>query len=119
MILDTGICTVFRKTDASTAGSMPAPTYERIGSSWYGELSYETSPAWQTEGRKEQRADGRIRVLQNRSIAQNDVVVLEDLQSFSERSENATVYRVSRAYHGMDDDGPTLISDLTLEVTKP
>ena len=119
MILDTGICTVFRKTDSASAGSMPTATYAPIGCSWYRELSYETSPEWQTEGRKEQKADGRIRILQNRGVAQNDVVVLEQLAAFKDKSANAPVYRVTRAYHGIDDDGPTPISDLTLEVVKP
>ena len=119
MILDSGICTVFRKTDVSTAGSMPTYTYIPIWASWYGELSFETAPVWETEGRKEQKADGRIRILQNRSIAQNDVVVLEHLESFEGRSQTAVVYKIARAYHGQDDDGPTQISDLTLEVIKP
>lgn len=119
MILDTGICTVFRKTDSASAGSMPTATYAPIGCSWYRELSYETSPEWQTEGRKEQKSDGRIRILQNRSISQDDVVILEHLAAYDERSENAAVYRVARAYHGQDDDGPTQISDLTLEVISP
>ena len=119
MILDSGICTVFRKTDISEAGAMPAVSYVPIWASWYGELSYETSPAWPTEGRKEQKADGRIRILQNRQIAQNDVVVLEHLERFAERPQDRPVYRVVRAFHGLDDDGPTQISDLTLEVTEP
>ena len=119
MILDKGICTVFRKTDGASAGGMPTVTYTPIMCSWYGELSYETSPEWQTDGRKEQRADGRIRILQNRSIAQNDVVVPEQLTAFKDKSANAPVYRITRAFHGMDDDGPTLISDLTLEVIRP
>ena len=119
MILDSGICTVFRKTDISEPGSMPTVSYVPFWASWYGELSYETSPAWPTEGRKEQKADGRIRILQNRQIAQNDVVVLEHLERFADRSQNQIVYRVVRAYHGQDDDGPTPISDLTLEVFQP
>lgn len=119
MILDTGICTVFRKTDSAAAGGMPTATYAPIWCSWYRELSFETSPEWQTEGRKEQKADGRIRILQNRSIAQNDIVILEQLAAYRDRSAGAAEYRVTRAYHGLDDDGPTQISDLTLEVIRP
>ena len=119
MILDKGICTVFRKRDVSEPGYMPTVSYLPIAASWYGELSYETSPIWQTEGRKEQKADGRIRILQNRRIAQDDIVVLEHLASIEERSADAVVYKVIRAFHGTDDDGPTEISDLTLEVVKP
>lgn len=119
MILDTGICTVFRKTDASSPGDKPIPQYTPIWQSWYGEMSYETSPNWQTEGRKERKADGRIRILQDREIAQNDVVVLEELTSFDSRTAGAPVYQITRAYHGIDDEGPTPISDLTLEVYTP
>ena len=119
MILDKGICTVFRETDSAAAGSMPVKAYAPIWCIWYGELNYETSPEWQTDGRKEQHADGRIRILQNRGIAQNDVVILEQLAAYKDRSANAIVYRITRAFHGQDDDGPTPISDLTLEVVKP
>lgn len=119
MILDTGICTVFRKTDISAPGEMPVWQYTPIWASWYGELNYETAPVWETEGRKEKRVDERIRILQYRLIRQNDIVVLEQLESFDERSEDSVVYQVIRAFHGIDDDGPTKISDLSLEVVLP
>lgn len=128
MILDTGICTIFRKTDTTNTaattqpdmpGNMPKIGYTLIGCGWYRELSFETSPEWTTEGRREQKADGRIRILQNRSIQQNDIVVPEQLSTFAGRSADAPVYRIIRAYHGQDDDSPALISDLTLEVVKP
>ena len=119
MILDTGICTVFRKADASAAGDMPSWSYTPVFVGWYKELSYETAPVWQTDGRKELRADGRIRILQCRDVRQNDVVVMEQLKSWTDKSAGATVYKIVRAYHGKDDDGPMLISDLTLEVVSP
>ena len=130
MILDSGICTVFRESDVSGAatstaqvilnsGRMPIKAYTPIWASWYGELSFETTPAWQTDGRKELRTDKRIRVMQCSTIRQNDIVVLEHLESFGQRSSDAVIYRITRAWHGKDDDGPTLISDLTLEVVKP
>ena len=119
MILDKGICTIFRKTDASLPGYKPSAQYTPIWQSWYGEMNFETAPSWQTDGRKELKADGRIRILQNRAIAQNDVVVLEELSSFASRTAGAPVYQIIRAYHGTDDEGPTQISDLTLEVYTP
>ena len=119
MILDKGICTVFRKADTSTPGSMPEWTYVPIWASWYGEVNFETTGRWQTEGRKELKADAKIRVMQCRTIRQNDIVVLEHLDDFDHRSEGAEVYSIARAWHGMDDDGPTPISDLTLEVITP
>jgi len=119
MILDSGICTVFRKTDTSEPGSMPVTNYIPIWASWYGELSYETAPVWEGEGRKEQKVDSRIRILQNRAISQDDVVVLEHLENFKDRTPGIVTYKIIRAYHGQDDDGPTQISDLTLEVVTP
>ena len=119
MILDTGICSIFHRTDGSSSGDMPTYTYTHLFSGWYKELSYETAPVWQTEGRKDQKADGRIRILQCRSIAQNDVIVLANFTAWKDKPSGATVYKVIRAWHGMDDDGPTPISDLTLEVVTP
>lgn len=119
MILDTGICSIFRRSDVSAAGAMPTYGYTHLCSGWYRELSFETAPAWQTEGRKDQRADGRIRILQNRGIAQNDVVVLCEAYAWKDVPAGAKAYRIARAYHGLDDDGPTPISDLTLEVVTP
>ena len=119
MILDKGICTIFRRMDSARSGAMPAWTYAKIWVSWYGELSYETAPAWLTEGRKERKADGRIRIQQCRDIRQNDIVVLNQLGQFKDRSPDAQVFQITRAYHGTDDDGPTPISDLTLEVYEP
>lgn len=119
MILDSGICTVFRAQDISEPGAKPVTSYEPIWQSWYGELDYETAPAWITEGRKEQRVDNRIRIYQCREIRQNDVVVLEALSDFGQRSEASVVYKVVRAWHGADNAGPSPISDLSLEVSQP
>ena len=119
MILDKGMCTVFRPTDASEPGRMPVVTYAPLFCGWYGELSYSTSPAREKEGRTEHQIDGRIRILQCRSIRQNDVVLLEACDDYSKRSAGAVVYRIVRAWHGADEDSPDLISDLSLEVVQP
>lgn len=119
MILDSGICTIFRRTDAAQPGAMPVPVHTPIFRSWYGELDFETSPVWQTDGRKSLQADARIRVLQNREIRQHDVVILRELEDWPDPAGADTVYQITRAYHGTDDDGPTPITDLTLEVVQP
>ena len=119
MILDDGICTVFEARDMSLSGEMPRKVYIPIWASWYARLAYETSPARPTDGRSELRTDARIRILQCTTVRQDDVVILEHLERFDERSQDAAVYRVTRAWHGTDDDGPTQITDLTLEVYKP
>lgn len=119
MILDTGICTVFRRYDTAEAGCKPVYGYRLLGKSWFKELNFETAPAWETEGRKSLRADARIRILQDRGIRQHDTVVLRDVDTVRDLPAGTPVYRILRAYHGQDDDGPTLISDLTLEVVTP
>ena len=119
MILDRGICTVFRREDNSSAGDMPRGVYSVLHTSWYGELSFETSPVRPTEGRRENRTDARVRVLQCRDVRQNDVAVLRQVADWGQVTAEDTVYRITRAYHGLDDDGPTPVTDLSLEVMQP
>lgn len=116
MILDTGICTVFRKVHAEAAGYMPSDSWELIGKSWYKELSFETAPDWNTDQRQETRTDQRIRIHQMRMIRKEDRAVLADVAAIDGET---TVYRITRAFHGQDDDSPTLISDLSLEEVSP
>lgn len=119
MILDTGICTFFRRTDEAEPGGKPLPAYALLSKAWYGTINFETSPQWQTEGRMSQRTDARIRILQDLSIRQHDVVVLLDVNSVRGLPDGVPVYEITRAYHGEDDAGPTKITDLTLEVFIP
>lgn len=123
MILDTGICSVFRKTDSSGAGEMPAPSYTRIHLSWYGELHFETNPANPTSQREDVKTDARIRILQNRAIHNHDVVVLAQVDAVPEvipgDDERVPVYEVGRAYHGADEDSGELITDLSLVEVEP
>lgn len=113
MILDKGICTVYRKTDVSGPGAMPVWEDVAYHTSWYGELDFETRQARPTEGREEIRCDARIRVLQDRRINNHDRVELQ-----TSRGETL-VYEVTRAFHGVDDESGELISDLSLEVYTP
>lgn len=117
MILDSGLCSIFQATDGAQAGGMPVKTYTLLTQGWYGVLSFETNPARPTEGRTELRTDLRIRILQNIGIKQNDAVVLRLLDKWKNLQSGETVYRITRAYHG--EDGPTPITDLSLEVFTP
>lgn len=119
MILDSGICTVFHPQDMALSGEMPRPGYQLLTHGWYGELSFETTPARPTDGRRELKIDNRIRILQCRAIKQDDVVVLRELNSFSERAADDVVYRIARAFHGTDAKTAVPITDLSLEVYKP
>lgn len=116
MLLDDGICTVYTEKDVSALGEMPR--YERSVKmqSYYGELDFETSPRWPTEHREETRTAARVRILQHRGITKNDIAELED---FGAESEPAKTYKITRAYHGEDDESGEKITDLTLEAMEP
>ncbi|MBQ8616005.1 MAG: hypothetical protein IJ418_00700 [Clostridia bacterium] len=113
MILDDGICTVFAVEDVSKPGEMPQKGYRKKSRAWYGVLDFATVASWPTEDREEVRVDERIRIPQNRSITNHDVVVLA---SVDEVKEGMRVLEVVRAYHGHDNDSGEMITDLSLEV---
>ena len=118
MILDTGICTVYRKTNTASAGGKPTWTDTKIHESYYGELNFETSPSRPTENREEINTAARVRILQNRSIANHDRVKLTKFGA-EVRPEGTELYEVTRAWHGVDSESGEMITDLTLEVVKP
>ena len=119
MMLDCGVCAVFRRQETAQPGAMPRAGYALLVRGWYGELSFETAPVRPTPGREENKTAARIRILQCRAIRKGDVVVLSDIDDFSAREACAQVYRITRAYHGKDDKSGALISDLSLEVITP
>lgn len=119
MILDRGMLTVFHGTEAAEPGRKPVWTYSVVFQGWYGELNYETSPARPTEGRKETRTDKRVRILRCEKIREDDVVVLSLVRRYEDLTEETPVYKVGRRYHGTDDDSPTPITDMNLEVYTP
>ena len=113
MLLDKGTCTIYHKRNAAPAGGKPAFENDAFFWGWYGELSFETTPARPTEKREEVRTDARIRVLQDRRINNHDRVELRDAEG------QMTAYEVTRAYHGYDADSGELITDLSLEAVTP
>lgn len=113
MLLDTGICAIYHKRNVAAQGEKPRFEDVQYHIGWYGELSFETTPARPTLPREEVRTDARIRVLQNRQINNHDRVVLTDSEG------NDTAYEVARAYHGVDQESGEPITDLTLEVIAP
>ena len=113
MNLDKGICTVYHTINTAQSGQKPVLTDVAFFESWYGELSFETSPARPTDTRKEIRTDARIRILQNREIKEHDRVRL------SMYGRDPAHYEIERAYHGQDDESGELITDLTLKKVVP
>lgn len=116
MILDKGICTVYRKADKANGVGMPQWEYEYLHQSWYGELDFATAEHYTTEYREESKADARIRIHQDRRINNHCVVVMDAETSWRDGVE---YYNVTRAYHGHDTDSGELITDLTLERVTP
>lgn len=104
MILDRGIAEIFARSNMAPKGEKPIWTETLRFRSWYAELSFETSPVWQTERRLAQKADARIRIAQCREIRQGDTAHL-----------GSRVYTIARAYHGTDEESGEDITDLTLE----
>lgn len=113
MILDRGLCRIYRQQSITEPGGKPKSEEVLIYESYYGELSFETSPARPTEKRQETQTAARIRILQNRGIQKRDVAELIPFDGAETKPEK---YRISRAWHGTDDDCGESISDLTLEV---
>lgn len=115
MILDRGLCRIYRQKSITEPGGKPKSTEEMIFESYYGELNFETSPARPTEKREETQTAARIRILQNREIRKQDVA---ELIPFDGTEAKTVKYRIARAWHGADDESGEMISDLTLEVTE-
>lgn len=116
MILDDGICTIFRKENVAKPGNMPVYEYKPISRHWYKELEFANVQTYPTTGREETQTDARIRILQDRRVTNHDVVVLANVQRMDDVLK---AYEVTRAYHGKDDDSSERITDLTLMRVRP
>ena len=116
MILDSGICTVFRKVDDSKPGGKPKFRFDVLCKHWYAELEYANTPAYPTDSREETQTGARIRILQDRRIANHDTVVLANTNQVEDMLK---AYEVTRAYHGKDSDSGELITDITLRRVRP
>lgn len=112
MILDRGIASVYRRRNVAGAGQKPIYAYDLMTQSWYGELEYATEEARSGGPREQVRVDARIRILQDRRIANLDSVALADAHSIV--PGDTLRYEVVRAYHGADDESGEAITDLSL-----
>lgn len=131
MNLDTGTYYALTEVDISGPGDPPQIVHKVSGVGWYGELSFETAPAYPTPERQEVRTDLRIRVLQNRTLT-NHCRILCGCGAYADLgtdwaderlteliAQDFRLYEVIRAYHGRDDDNGELITDLTLMEVAP
>jgi head-tail adaptor len=107
VILDKGICEVYRMEDISEPGGMPKEELVKIHESWFGELDFGSNPEYETQHREDVGVAARIRIHQNREITNLHAVKLS--------TEPDKRYEVTRVYHGRDDESGELISDLSLK----
>ena len=114
MILDRGTCKIYQKTSTTPPGGKPTWTEAVIHEGYYGELSFETAPARPTERREDMRTAARIRILQCRTIRNQDTAELSPFDGTAATEK----YRIVRAWHGEDGDSGEPITDLTLELTE-
>lgn len=112
MILNGGVCSIFGTVDKSPPGGMPDIGYEMKSMCFFGLLDFATAEAWPTDNREAVQADARIRILQDRSVTNRDVVVLQE--GVYEVTDDVERYEVTRAFHGHDDESGQPITDLTL-----
>ncbi len=115
MILDDGICTVFELVDKAKPGGKPDLKPQEKIMAWFGYLDFATAEAWPTTGREETEVTTRIRIHQDRTITNKNVVVLQMTHTIEEGMERLEVVR---AFHGVDDDNGQPITDLTLKAVK-
>lgn len=106
MILDSGICTIYRTENGAPAGNKPIDTLIKRMESWYGELDFGTDPFDVTEYREDVETSARLRILQDRGITTRDVAILS--------TDPGATYEVTRAYHALDEDSGQLVTDLNL-----
>jgi len=105
MILDKGICSIYKVENIAEPGNMPQYKLKLKYQSWYGELNFETNPV-NAAMQEIVETSARIRIIQNRDINNHNVVILSD---------DNQQYEVTRAYHGIDEESGELITDLTLK----
>lgn len=116
MILDDGICTVFRRVNVAERGNMPKYRHDPISRHWYKMLDFGTVPANRTGDREETRTDARLRILEDRRITNQDVIVLANVPRLD---DVLVAYEVTRAYHGRDTESGERITDMTLTKVRP
>ena len=106
MILDKGICTIYRTENGAPVGNKPIDTLIQRYESWYGELDFGTAPRYVTEFREDVETTARVRILQDWSITTRDMATLSAAPDVR--------FEITRAYHAKDDESGELITDLDL-----
>lgn len=107
MILDKGICKVYRLEDISAPGDMPKERLVQFHESWFGELDFASNSDQKTQYREDVITSARIRIYQNREITNLNAVTLS--------TDPEKRFEVTRVYHSRDDESGEPISDLNLK----
>lgn len=112
MILDDGICSIFRAANVAAAGRMPVWGFEPVGQSWFKRRSYSTRASFMREGAEDTTVSLRIRILRNDAVTNHDVVILVPADAML---PNVKRYSVINAVHDVDPDSGEAVTDLYLE----
>lgn len=95
MLLDTDVCRLYR-VDAPRGGASPVDGLEPIYHNWYGKLRHESGGG--------ETGDVTLRIrIHDANVRENDIA-----------EADGQYWRISRVYHGSDDDNGQPIADLTL-----
>jgi hypothetical protein len=103
MILDSGICSIYREVNCANGGNTPRPQSQRIYSGWFGTLNFSSDDYGGIKQADVQKIDLRIRIHQCAEVTGRDKV-----------SADGKIYEIVRVYHGFDNDNQQPISDLSL-----
>lgn len=111
MLLDRGICEVWRESISTPSGTLPQTTTTKVFASYYGERTVGFNRYW-TAMAQDNRIDLLIRI-QRFAVSTADKVVLDPVTP----DGTAGTYNVLQVQHLEDEDG-LLVTDLSLERTE-
>jgi len=111
MILDKGICTLYKVSNSAAAGAMPVQSLTKIADHWFADLEFEAAMFMDTDNSEQILVEKKIRILQNLNVLKGTVIKID-----------SDYYKVVRVYHGKDElifygrsqGSGELISDISL-----
>lgn len=102
MLLDAGICIIYRSENAAPSGDMPKEAWAERSQHWYGELTVGVT-RYRAALKDNERADLLLRIWRDRDIRTTDRCMVD-----------GALYKINQVQHRTDEDG-LLVTDLELE----
>ena len=104
MILDSGICKIYKIANTAGPGEMPNENKVKIAERWFGDLDFSSAPTQYTESLEQIEVSRKIRVLRVDEIVMKKTIVEIGVEA----------YMVERVYDGTDKESGERISDISL-----